>query len=154
MLLQKCCDLFTVHSTSSSRKYLLVFLFSYRATFLGLLVLHGHDMAVRAEFHIERALRTVKHRIPLELGQIFHRFPAVGAGRIFRVLYPVGKATHRVHILAGRTVKQGHRRFGTAGRLYRRSEEVSLFSLPPGGRRTTDHGDLRAGSGWRVLIDG
>ena len=42
----------------------------------------------------------------------------------------------------------------TAGRLYRRSEEVSLFSLPPGGRRTTDHGDLRAGSGWRVLIDG
>ena len=35
----------------------------------------------------------------------------VGAGRIFRVLYPVGKATHRVHILAGRTVKQGHRRF-------------------------------------------
>ena len=44
--------------------------------------------------------------------------------------------------------------FGTAGRLYRRSEEVSLFSLPPGGRRTTDHGDLRAGRGWRVLIDG
>ena len=28
-----------------------------------------------------------------------------------------------------------------------------MFSLPPGGRRTTDHGDLRAGSGWRVLID-
>lgn len=65
---------------ASLRKYLLVFLFSYCATFLGLLVLHGHDMAVRAEFHIERALRTVKHRIPLNLGQIFHRFPAVGAG--------------------------------------------------------------------------
>ena len=76
-------------------------------------------MAVRAEFHIERALRTVKHRIPLNLGQIFHRFPAVGAGRIFRVLYPVGKATHRVHILAGRTVKQGHRRFAQHKGIFR-----------------------------------
>ena len=44
----------------------------------GLLVLHGHDMAVRAELHIERALRTVKHRIPLDLGQIFHGFPQWG----------------------------------------------------------------------------
>ena len=35
----------------SLRKYLLVFLFSYCATFSGLLVLHGHDLAVRAELH-------------------------------------------------------------------------------------------------------
>ena len=49
-------------------------------------------LAVRAELHIERPLRTVKHRIPLDLGQILHGLPAVGAGRIFRVLYPVGKA--------------------------------------------------------------
>ena len=65
----------------------------------------------------------------------------------YRAYRPVGFCLCRL---------QGHggRRFGTAGRLYRRSEEVSLFSLPPGGRRTTDHGDLRAGSGWRVLIDG
>ena len=44
-------------------------------------MLHGYDLAVWTEFHIERALRTVKHRIPLDLGQIFHRFPAVGADR-------------------------------------------------------------------------
>ena len=82
-------------------------------------MLHGYDLAVWTEFHIERALRTVKHRIPLNLGQIFHRFPAVGAGRIFRVLYPVGKATHRVHILAGRTVKQGHGRFAQHKGIFR-----------------------------------
>ena len=58
------------------------------------------------------------------------------------------------HIVQSASAFAGGRCFGTAGRLYRRSEEVSLFSLPPGGRRTTDHGDLRAGSGWRVLIDG
>ena len=67
-------------------------------------------MAVRAELHIERALRTVKHRIPLDLGQILHGLAAVGAGGIFRVLHPVSKASDGVHILAGRAVKQGHRR--------------------------------------------
>ncbi len=72
-------------------------------------MLHGYDMAVRAEFHIERALRTVKHRIPLNLRQIFHWLAAVGAGRIFCVLYPVGKAADGVHILPGRAVKQGRR---------------------------------------------
>ena len=43
----------------------------------------------------------------------------MGAGRIFRVLYPVGKATHRVHILAGRTVKQGHGRFAQHKGIFR-----------------------------------
>ena len=74
-------------------------------------MLHGHDMTVRAEFHIERALRTVKHHIPLDLGQILHGLAAVRTGRIFRVLHPIGKAADGIHILAGRTVKQGHRRF-------------------------------------------
>ena len=55
-------------------------------------MLHGYDVAVWAELHIERALRTVKHRIPLDLGKILHGLAAVGTGRILRVLYPVGKA--------------------------------------------------------------
>ena len=74
-------------------------------------MLHGYDLAVRAELHIKRALCTVKHRIPLDLGQVLHGLPTVGAGRIFRVLHPVGKAADGVHILTGRAVKQGHRRF-------------------------------------------
>ena len=37
---------------------------------------------------------------------------------------------------------------------YRRSEEVSVLSLPPGGRGTTDHGDFRPGSGRCVRTDG
>ena len=82
-------------------------------------MLHGYDLAVWTEFHIERALRTVKHRIPLNLRQILHGLTAVRTGRIFRVLYPVGKATHRVHILAGRTVKQGHGRFAQHKGIFR-----------------------------------
>ena len=89
----------------------LTVLFFMAFSLSGLLVLHGHDMAVRAELHIERALRTVKHRIPLDLDQILHGLAAVRTGRIFRVLHPVAKAADGVHILAGRTVKQGHRRF-------------------------------------------
>ena len=105
MLLQKSCDLFAVHSTSSSRKYLLVFLFSYCATFSGLLVLHGHDMAVRVELHIERTLRTVKHRIPLDLRQILHGLPTVGAGifqtHVLILLLDNKKALRRTVIKTG-----------------------------------------------------
>ena len=82
-------------------------------------MLHGYDLAVRAELHIERALRTIKHRIPLDLSQILHGFAAVGAGGIFRVLHPVGKAADGVHILAGRAVKQGHRRFAQHKGIFR-----------------------------------
>ena len=81
-------------------------------------MLHGYDMAVRAELHIERALCTVKHRIPLDLGQILHGLSAVGADGIFRVLHPVGKAANGVHIVAGSAVKQGHRCFGQHKRIF------------------------------------
>ena len=73
-------------------------------------MLHGYDLAVRAELDVERALRAVKHRIPLDLSQVFHGLSAVGAGGVFRVLHPVAKAADGVHILAGAPVKQGHRR--------------------------------------------
>ena len=82
-------------------------------------MLHGYDLAVWTEFHIERALRTVKHRIPLDLRQILHRFPAVGTDGIFRVLYPVGKAADGVHILTGRAVKQGHRHLAQHKGIFR-----------------------------------
>ena len=93
-------------------------------------------MAVRAEFHIERALRTVKHRIPLDLRQIFHRFPAVGADGIFRVLYPVGKTADGVHILAGRAVKQGRRRLVQHKGIFREGlvvfgTDIAIYLLRP-----------------------
>ena len=74
-------------------------------------MLHGHDIAVRTEFDIKRSLCAVIHRIPLDLGQIFHGLTTVRASGIFPILYPVGKAAHRVYILAGRAVKQGDGRF-------------------------------------------
>ena len=82
-------------------------------------MLHGHDLAVRAELHIERALRTVKHRIPLDLCQILHRLPTVGTSGIFCILHPVAKAADGIHILTGRTVKQGHRRFAQHKGIFR-----------------------------------
>ena len=74
-------------------------------------MLHGYNMAVRAELHIKRSFRTVHQGIPLDLGQIFHGLSAVGTGRIFPVLHPVGKTADGVHILAGRAIKQGNGRF-------------------------------------------
>ena len=68
-------------------------------------MLHGYDLAVWAELHIERPLRTVKHRIPLNLGQIFHGLAAVGADGIFRVLYSVAKTADGVYILTGAPIK-------------------------------------------------
>ena len=82
-------------------------------------MLHGYDLAVWTEFHIERALRTVKHRIPLNLRQILHGLTAVRTGRILRILNPVGKAADGIHILAGRAVKQGHRRFAQHKGIFR-----------------------------------
>ena len=74
-------------------------------------MLHGYDVAVRAEFHIERSLRTIHQSVPLNLSQILHGLSTVGAGGVFPVLYPVGKAADSVHILAAGTIEQGHRHF-------------------------------------------
>ena len=71
-------------------------------------MLHRNNLALWAELDIKSSFRAVHHSIPLNLGKVFHRLSAVRASGIFRILYPVGKASYRIHILAAGTVEQGY----------------------------------------------
>lgn len=71
-------------------------------------MLHRNNLALWAELDIKSSFRAVHHGIPLNLGKVFHRLSAVRASGIFRILYPVGKASYRIHILAAGTVEQGY----------------------------------------------
>ena len=71
---------------------------------------HGGDLAIRTEFDVQRSLRVVGKRCPLNLGQILHRTSTIGALDVFTVLYPVGESSNRVEIIRKSSVKRRNRR--------------------------------------------
>ena len=74
-------------------------------------LLHGYDLAVRAELHIESVpSRAIKHRIPLDLeGQILMGFAPSRGGRgryIPRPLHPVSKKPPMEFIILAKAARR------------------------------------------------